>query len=144
MLQLEKSTCRWWQKPLVNLSGKLLPAELVVLNRELQDGEKGVWLNSRGTTSGVVDLLSLPNEKFKTVRIELPELISHALSSLYKTTGLYKGIPDLVIWNEVSMSIRFVEVKCPHWDFLSKEQNYFINAANKQGIATSIVEWEFV
>ena len=55
-----------------------------------------------------------------------------------------KGAPDLVLWNESARTVRFVEVKCPHWDRPSAEQLKFLGAAEEQGVATSIAEWEFV
>jgi hypothetical protein len=49
-----KSDRRWLQKPLVRADGRDLPAELVILKRELRPGEAGAWVNSRGKRSGVV------------------------------------------------------------------------------------------
>jgi len=40
------------------------------------------------------------------------------------------------------MGIRFVEVKCPHWDRVSKEQVAFIQVAEEQGVNTKIAEWD--
>jgi hypothetical protein len=53
-LSFDRSDVRWWQKPLVRVGDRDLPAELVILQRELRPGEAGAWLNSRGTKSGVV------------------------------------------------------------------------------------------
>ena len=72
MLRFQPSNERWWQKPLALLGGKPLPAELVVLQAELQPGENGAWLNSRGTRSGVVDLVQIEPGKYKTTRVDLP------------------------------------------------------------------------
>jgi hypothetical protein len=39
--------------------------------------------------------------------------------------------------------MRFIEVKCPHWDHLSEAQSVFADVAAERGIETQIVEWEF-
>ena len=147
MLQFEPAGTKWWNKPLVRHRGKNLPAELVVLQTELQFEEAGVWLNSRGTSTGVSDLIRTETEdgefKYKTLRIEVPEFVSDAIKLAYSTSGLTKGCPDLVIWNSGTLDIRFIEVKCPHWDRVSKEQVEFIQIAEEQGVNTKIVEWEF-
>jgi hypothetical protein len=126
------------------MGGKPLPAELVVLYAELQDGEAGVWLNSRGTSTGAVDLVRGAGGKLRTARVELPHFVSAAVESLYEATGLLEGAPDLVVWSEVDHSIRFIEVKCPHWDRPSDAQLKFMQAAEQRGYGTSISEWEFV
>lgn len=143
MLRLTKSTERWWQKPLAEVSGRPIPAELAVLYAELQPGERGAWLNSRGTTSGATDLVRQASGRLKTKRQRLPIFVSQVLKSLYETTGLVKGAPDLVIWNEDGTTVRFVEVKCPHWDQPSAEQIKFMQAAEARGFPASIAEWEF-
>src|SRR5262249_493058 len=93
----------WWRKPLVLVDGKPLTAELAVLGRELQPGEKGVWLNSRGRTSGVVDLVPQSTRlgpSFKTQRAPLPLFVAATLEDCYKRAKLEKGCPDLVIWRD--------------------------------------------
>ncbi len=140
---LRQSGERWWQKPLASAGGRPLPAELVVLRRQLREGEGGAWLNSRSTKTGVADLRRDPSGKFVTVRIPLPDFVTRQLDTLYKTTRLAKGAPDLVIWQLSSHSVRFVEVKCPHWDSPSAEQQVFLTEAARHGSPSSIVEWEF-
>jgi hypothetical protein len=143
MLRLRQSKDRWWQKPLAEVAGRALPAELVVLRETLRRGEAGVWLNSRGTTSGVTDLVRGPDDRLKTVRGRIPPFVTAVLTSLLEQTGLAKGAPDLVVWNESTQQVRFIEVKCPHWDRPSAEQRRFLEAAEARGISTSVVEWEF-
>jgi hypothetical protein len=143
LIQLHKSTERWWQKPLVAWNGTVLPAELVILSLEQRDNEAGAWLNSRSSTTGVIDLRKSPDGTYTAVRAQLPTFVSDALRSLYIDTGLKKGMPDLVIWNYVTRSIRLVEVKCPHWDRPSPEQRYFFAAARNRGISVAVAEWEF-
>ena len=147
MLQFEPAGTKWWNKPLVNHRGKSLPAELAVLQTELQHEEAGVWLNSRGIKTGVSDLLVTEFKdgeyKYKTLRIEIPDFVSDAIKLAYSASGLTKGCPDLVIWNSRALDIRFVEVKCPQWDRVSKEQVEFIRIAEQQGVNTKIMEWEF-
>ena len=147
MLQFKPAGTKWWNKPLVNHRGKSLPAELVVLQINLEQEEVGVWLNSRSVTTGVSDLIRNETEdgeyKYKTLRIEIPEFVGDAIRMLYTASGLTKGCPDLVIWNSNTSGIRFIEVKCPHWDRVSAEQIEFIRIAGEQGVNTKIVEWEF-
>ena len=138
----QRANAKWWQKPLVEVNGAALPAELAVLQLEKEDCEDGVWINSRGTTSGVVALEQVAG-KFKVVRRTLPNVVSKFLKEAYRSPSLARGCPDLVIWNTSSAKFRFVEVKCPLWDRPSKEQDEFMTYARLQGIAAEIVEWVF-
>ena len=148
MLQFKPAGTKWWNKPLVDFHGRNLPAELAVLQTELQVEEEGVWLNSRGVTTGVSDLIRTETEdgeyKYKTLRIEIPEFVSDAIKLAYLASGLTKGCPDLVVWNSSTLAIRFTEVKCPHWDKVFQEQIDFMKVAEQHGIQTKVVEWEFV
>ena len=141
--QYPKSPEVWWQKPLVDCLPNPKPAELLVLRDELRTGEAGAWLNSRSTTTGVVDLVRRHDGGFQTVRVNLPGYVSEVLSTLYEITGLTKGAPDLVVWSEADRGVRFIEVKCPHWDGVSVEQSTFLHAADERGCETLVVEWEF-
>ena len=146
MHRFNKSTDRWWQKPLVLIKGRSLPAELAVLNIELRTYEDGVWLNSRGTKTGVVDLLCSDErgeKTFRTKRVSLPPFIVEYLERIYKDTKLKKGYPDLVIWNWETEQIRFVEVKCPRLDKPSPEQEEFMKFCATVGASVQIAEWEF-
>jgi hypothetical protein len=147
ILKLEPASHKWWNKPLVSFGGRALPAELAVLALELSPGEKGVWMNSRGTANGVVGLTTSPegsaHGKYVTQRISLPGFVSEMLKRMYQVAEVKRGCPDLVIWNEDSKQMRLVEVKCPRWDRPSKEQELFLKAADKAGIPAKIVEWEF-
>jgi len=144
MITFRRPSERWWQKPLAEVNGRPLPAELAVLLAELQAGESGAWLNSGGTRSGAIDLTTAPTGKLATVRAELPAFVSKLLRALHAATGLSRGAPDLVIWSTNAESVRFVEVKCPHWDRPSPEQLKFLAAARERGIEASIAEWEFL
>lgn len=143
MLRFTKSEERWWQKPLAQIDGRPLPAELAVLHAELLPHEAGAWLNARSTRSGIVDLVRSGGGGLRSKRRRLPPFVSEALRALYDATALRKGAPDLVIWNTEATTLRFVEVKCPHWDRPSPEQLKFLAAAQARGIETSIAEWEF-
>lgn len=143
MLHFKRSPHRWWQKPLAEVEGRPLPAELAVLQSELRPGEDGVWLNSRGTSSGVVDLISGTNGKLVAVRVQLPGFVADALRSLYTAFGEKRGVPDLVIWNTERHRVRLIEVKCPDWDRPSEHQVRFHSIAREQGIEVSIAEWRF-
>ena len=143
MISFKKSKTTWWQKPLVIYNGKHLPAELAVLSIDLKENEQGVWINSRGSKSGVIDL-ERHGRGFRTRRIEIPLFIASKIERIYKTTIRRKGCPDLVIWNPRTKNIRFVEVKCPHWDRVREGQKEFIQEAKNIGIETIIIEWEFL
>lgn len=126
--------------------GRATTAELAILDTELDAGERGVWLNSRGTKSGVVELVIRPTgeaNSYETRRMPLPTFVSRKLDELYVEAKLNKGCPDLVIWQVMPPGIRLVEVKCPHWDRPSQEQEKFMSVAAAAGISTKIVEWEF-
>lgn len=144
MLRFERASERWWNKPLVSLSGRILPAELAVLEAELAPGEAGAWMNSRSTATGAVDLiLTGTRPAFTTRRIPLPEFVSSVLRDIYKRADLKWGCTDLVIWNEASGEIRLVEVRCPHRNKPTPEQRIFLRVAEEMGIESSVVEWEF-
>ena len=131
---------------MVEFRGRILPAELAVLTMEMGDDEKGVWMNSRGTTSGVVDLIDNPdsaNTRYSTRRTALPQFVASKLCDIYRSANLKRGCPDLLLWHQNTESLRFVEVKNPNWDKPSSSQTKFIEIAKKCGVPTKIVEWEF-
>ena len=146
MLRFRKANVSWWRKPLVLFGERVLTAELAVLASELGESEQGVWLNSRGRTSGVIDLIPCSichGGSFKTRRVPLPPFVASALGRLYSHAHVTKGCPDLIIWHATAHRIRLVEVKCPHWDAASAEQNRFMSVAAALGVPAKIVEWEF-
>lgn len=136
------SNQKWWQKPLVETATGNLPAELVILQLEREEGEEGVWLNSRSRKSGV-SAISYDDEEFRTIRTDLPEPVSSFLEEVYGLSEHSRGWPDLVIWDRHSLKFRFVEVKCPVWDRPTKEQTAFMSYAESRGIATKIATWVF-
>jgi hypothetical protein len=142
MLIFHNSNTTWWQKPLVTYNGRHLPAEIAVLFIELKKNEHGVWINSRKCKTGVIDLEEVV-KGYKTRRIEIPSFVSNTIEEIYKSTRKQMGCPDLVIWNPQSKNIRFVEVKCPHWDRIREGQREFIQQAKSIGINTKILEWQF-
>lgn len=148
MYQFEKAIERWWQKPLVVTSTHPMPAELVILNLEMKEDEDGGWLNSRGTKTIAKSTTVKPKDNgdfsLKVNREAIPQFVQETLNALYEVTNLGKGVPDLILWNTTTKKIRFIEVKCPHWDKPSKEQDLFIEEINKNGMSALIVEWEFV
>jgi hypothetical protein len=126
--------------------GKATTAELAILDIELEPGEQGVWLNSRATATGAVELVLRPKDNdgaFRTRRMPLPTFVSRMLEQLYVDADLTRGCPDLVIWRDMPQGMRLVEVKCPRWDKPSREQEKFMSVAAAGGIQTKIVEWEF-
>lgn len=146
MHRFDSARAKWWRKPLVRFRGKVMPAELAVLALEQQSGERGVWLNSRSTKSGVVGLnvrVSGACVQYKTQREPLPSFVVSQLAALHQEAGQVKGRPDLVLWRADLTALRFVEVKCPHWDRVSPNQQYFIQVAQSLGVPTKVVEWEF-
>src|SRR6266498_4576957 len=98
MYRFDKADRFWWRRPLVRMDGRAITAELAVLARELRANERGVWLNSRGRVSGVVDLVPFRGPKgptFRTVRKPLPLFVAAALEDIYRRAELAKGCPDL-------------------------------------------------
>lgn len=147
MITLQKANKTWWRKPLVRSGGNITTAELAILSLELAKGETGVWMNSRGVTSGVTYLeAKCVDDKitFKTIRKSLPLWLSRKIGNIYKSGGIQKGCPDLVIWDIERDRCRMVEVKCPLWDKISPEQMKFIAYARSLDIDVKIVEWEFI
>lgn len=145
-LRFAKADAHWWRKPLVMHGGRATTAELAILDMELGAGEQGVWLNSSGAKSGVVDLVAdrtSEADSLGTRRVQLPTFVSRLLEKLYIGANSTKGCPDLVIWCTDPPDIRLVEVKNPGWDKLSREQEQFISIAAAAGIHTKLVEWEF-
>lgn len=146
ILRFESAKQKWWNKPLIIFKGRVLPAELAILSLELGPGESGAWMNSRGIVSGVVDLQSssgISKSALSTKRASLPGFVSEMLFQIFETANLKRGCPDLVIWDEQARRVRFVEVKCPHWDKPTREQEMFFKAAGDAGIDSKIIEWEF-
>jgi hypothetical protein len=146
ILKFDAAQHKWWNKPLVKFAGSYLPAELAVLSLEIHPGERGAWMNSRGTASGVVDLTCEQKNgeaEYSARRELLPGFVSETIRSLYQKAKVRKGCPDLVIWTVEAQQLRFIEVKCPHWDKSTREQELFMKAAESFGISTKIVEWEF-
>ena len=146
LLTFDRANAYWWRKPLVRLGNQATTAELAVLASELRPNERGVWLNSRPKASGVVELLpkqTMKGSSFQTRREALPLFVVAGLEAIYNQAQVNRGCPDLVIWRTDREQFRLVEVKCPHWDRPSSDQQRFIDAATKQGIETRVVEWEF-
>ena len=144
MLRFARSSQRWWNKPLVNEGGEELPAELVILRSVLRPGEEGAWMNSRGRKTGVAALEWAEDGSAKTIRCNLPDFVASALGEIYEQADLSRGCPDLVVWNRSARTLRLIEVKCPHWDRPSNDQQQFMRVAGARGIPTEVVEWEFV
>lgn len=146
MLRFRSDGLKWWQKPLVSIDGRSLTAELAVLAHELCPGEQGVWLNSRGKTSGVAELVpttGVAGASFRTRRQPLPAFVTAKLKLICSKSGLKKGCPDLAIWCTDHETLRLVEVKCPHWDSPSPEQSRFMETAVLCGVPVTVVEWEY-
>lgn len=100
-------------------------------------------MNSRGRKSGVVALEWGKDGRAKTIRRNLPDFVAHALGVIYQEAHLSRGCPDLVIWSLTTQKLKLVEVKCPHWDRPSDDQQRFMRVAADRGIQTEVVEWEF-
>ncbi len=102
-------------------------------------------MNSRGTTSGAVDLIVTGTRPaFRTRRIRLPEFVSSVVRDIYKRANLNRGCADLVIWNTTSCEVRLVQVRCLQGDEPSRAQRIFLQVAEEMGLEMSVVEWEFV
>ena len=120
---------------------RVLPAELAVLALDLRRGERGAWMNSRGTSQGVVSLVAR-GRTYQTRREVIPEFVASVLKAIYRTAKVRSGCPDLVIWHRRRKRIRFVEVKGPG-DRIRDAQRRFIRIAGHHRIATKMVVWRF-
>ena len=141
--RFENAGERWWQKPLAKTVHGIMRAELAVLKIELSPDEEGAWLKSRNPKRGTERVERISEGKYKTTARRMPGFVSNFLANVYESPELTSGCPDLVIWKESGETFRFVEVKCPHWDRLSKIQEQFITYARSQGIEAMVVEWVF-
>src|SRR5260221_14100887 len=145
MLRFPRAGSYWWRKPLVRVESRALPAELVVLGRELRASERGVWVNSCSKASGVVDLVPVPSGKgtFQTRREPLPLFVVKKLEEIYARAQLTRGCPDLVIWRTDGDQFSLVEVKCPDWDKPSDEQRRFMAVGSQLWGENSLFELRF-
>lgn len=134
---------KWWNKPLVSHNRRHMPAELAILSLETGPTEAGAWMNSRGTASGVVELVFQSATARTTRRVSLPPFVSEVLKRLLSSAGLKRGCPDLVIWDEGTKAVRFVEVKWRLRDRPTDEQGLFFETARRKGFVSKVVEWEF-
>ena len=82
-------------------------------------------------------------EGYRTVRVPLPPDVSSKLATLYSVSGLKRGCPDVLIWNQQGQIVRLIEVKGPK-DSIKPEQMQFIKTAERLGIRCQVVEWKFV
>ena len=120
---------------------RVVPAELAVLARDLRRGEQGAWMNSRSTSTGVVDLVRR-GRSYSTRRESIPEFVTSVLKAIYRAARVKRGCPDLVIWHRRRKRLRFVEVKGPG-DRVRDGQLRFMRIAERQRIATKVVTWMF-
>ena len=120
---------------------RVLTAELAVLALDLRRGEHGVWMNSRGTSIGVVGLVA-HGRAYRTCRKAIPHFVASILKAIYRTAKLKSGCPDLVIWHSRHERIRLVEVKGPG-DSIRREQRRFMQIAGRHRIRTKVVVWGF-
>lgn len=145
MIRFENAQQTFWNgKPLVRHQETVTTGELAVLAELCGTSEDGVWMNSRGVRTGVRSLQrkDLGQEGYRTVRVPLPPDVSSKLATLYRASGLKRGCPDVVIWNQRGRLIRLIEVKGPR-DSVKPEQTQFIKTAEEHGIRCQIVEWGF-
>ena len=120
---------------------RALPAELVVLDLDLRGGEHGVWMNSRGTSTGAVDFVPR-GESYTTRREPIPPFVASVLKTIYRVGRLRRGCPDLVIWHAERERLRLVEVKGPG-DEIRSDQHSFMRVARRHGVSTRVVAWAF-
>lgn len=135
---------RYWNKPMVDL-GSAVPvtAELAVLRAEVVPGEAGAWVHPGvRPRHGTVDLRRKPSGGFEPIKTELPGFVADLLASLFVSTRLKRGGPDVVIWNTQNETVRFAEVKWLGHDSPSDEQTKYLDAARERGIECRVVEWE--
>ena len=103
---------KWRGEPLVLFNDQIFTVELAILRSEMTTLEEGIWTNSRSTNRGVVDLLRVSQDKFKTVAMgPLPSAVQDTLELLYSRNWTKRGCTDLIIWNKTSWKMRLIEIK---------------------------------
>jgi hypothetical protein len=145
MVHLPNAQAAWWLTPLVLHRGKPTVAELAILDLACGLGEAGVWMNSRGTETGVRDLVrnSAKPSGYEAIRVPLPPRVATTLRALYRKSRLDHGAPALLIWNDSGALVRFIEVKFGHGSDLNGVQRRFLECATAAKIACTRVEWAF-
>ena len=84
-----------------------------------------------------------PAKSYETVRIPIPDFARDAITDVLEAADIARDCRDIMIWNDKVLSVRFVEVKCLHWDSPTSEQDVFFGAASNKGFEGKIAEWEF-
>ncbi|MEP1471756.1 MAG: VRR-NUC domain-containing protein [Halieaceae bacterium] len=142
MYLFSKSSERWWNKPLVVWNCKSIPAELAVLNIQLETWPNGAWLNSTKLSTGVVDLVGQEASR-KVERIPIPNWVKERLSQIYEQASVSKGCPDVVVWNEDTRAIHLLEVKRYKKDRLSVDQKRYMEVAPQMSVSSEVIEWDY-
>ena len=143
MLYLPSARVAWWRTPLVLHRGKPTTAELAILDLQSGPGEAGVWMNSRGTDTGVRDLVrnrSKPSG-YEAIRVPLPPRVATTLRALYRKSRLDHGCPELLIWDDAGTLVRLVEVRCASVTGARRVRPRFLECAAAAQIACETVEW---
>lgn len=136
---------RWWvgefagdtygNKPIVDVDGEALFAELAILRTYQKDGWEGVWVDTyRGKyrTSWVDDGVELPSHK------------KRLLQEVYARAGSRAGCFDVFCWNDDS--VVFVESKRKRKDRIRATQLRWLEAAISSRVTLDsllVVEWSF-
>ncbi len=123
-------------KAVIDVGGKPVFAELAVLNLFLNNGWRGVWVDTYGKKFRV----GLPDiEK----PVELPKKQQEMLDRVSSNAGGIKGCWDLFLWKE--SDFLFVELKRKSKDAIRKTQIEWLEAAIKLGVSSDnflLVEWD--
>jgi hypothetical protein len=128
----EFSGSTWGGKPLINVGGKPMFAEIAVLQLMRSQGWDGCWCSSKY-------LAAMP----PSMPITLPEEQDCLLSRIRGVTGSWAGCWDVVLWRRGET--RFMELKRRFQDRVSESQVQFLEAALSLGVplsSFSLVEWE--
>src|SRR5215210_4038904 len=122
-------------KPILDVQGEPLFAELAILRIYQKDGWEGVWVDTyRGKyrTSWGDDGVKLPPDKIRL------------LQEIYARAGSRAGCFDVFCWKDDS--VVFAESKCKRKDRIRATQLRWLEAAIDSGVPLDsllVVEWSF-
>jgi hypothetical protein len=137
------ANARWFGKPLIDYEGCIVPGELGVLRHQLRADEQGAWVARMfGRHVPIVDLEQLPGDKFRHVQTSLPAFVEDSLADLKQATGQSGCIPDLLLWNDDTKRIRFIEIKGPS-DRIASHQIVFAEHIRQAGYEASVISYRF-
>jgi hypothetical protein len=123
------------RKPLINLDGEVVYAELAILRLFQAEGWQGVWVDTyrRKMRTGITEYVSLPAEQQKLLR------------QIYQAAQTTGGCFDLFCWQHDM--VLFAESKRKRRDQIRQTQLKWLEGAMTLGLSPDsflFVEWTLV